>query len=204
MRKNFFIFSAVFLFVLMLCFALVFAYLSIKYPLKFEKEISLAANEFGIEKKLIASIINAESSFNENAVSKKGAVGLMQVLPSTASWVSLTNFNFEKEVGESELFSPLTNIRVGTCYIKYLLEKFGNLNVALCAYNAGEGTVLKWLENKEISSNGKTLLTMMCWYYPRYGPRAIAWVIWIRRPKRRLRRFWKSCKSWQGSMSVLL
>lgn len=144
----------------MLCFALVFAYLSIKYPLKFEKEISLAANEFGIEKKLIASIINAESSFNENAVSKKGAVGLMQVLPSTASWVSLTNFNFEKEVGESELFSPLTNIRVGTCYIKYLLEKFGNLNVALCAYNAGEGTVLKWLENKDISSNGKTLLTI--------------------------------------------
>ena len=160
MRKNFFVFSAFFLFVLMLCFALVFAYLSIKYPLKFEKEISLAANEFGIEKKLIASIINAESSFNENAVSKKGAVGLMQVLPSTASWVSLTNFNFEKEVGESELFSPLTNIRVGTCYIKYLLEKFGNLNVALCAYNAGEGTVLKWLENKEISSNGKTLLTI--------------------------------------------
>lgn len=157
MRKKLFVFSAVFLFVLMLCFALIFAYSNMKYPLKFENEISLAAREFGVEEKLIASIINAESSFNENAVSKKGAVGLMQVLPSTASWVSLTNSNFEKEVEENELFSPLTNIRIGACYIKYLLEKFGDLNVALCAYNAGEGTVSKWLENKDISPNGKTL-----------------------------------------------
>lgn len=157
MRKKLLVFSAVFLIVLMLCFALIFAYSSAKYPLRFENEISLASKEFGVEEKLIASIINAESSFRENAVSRKGAIGLMQVLPSTASWVSLTNSNFEKEIEEIDLFLPLTNIRIGTCYVKYLLEKFGDLNVALCAYNAGEGTVSKWLENKDISPSGKTL-----------------------------------------------
>lgn len=157
MRKKTIAFLAGCLTILFLCFALIFAYSRVKYPLKFQNEIKLASTEFGVEEKLIASVINVESSFNVNAVSNKGAIGLMQVLPSTASWVSLTNSEFEEEVDSALLLNPQINIRIGTCYIKYLIGKFEDVNVALCAYNAGEGVVATWLKDGEISPDGKTL-----------------------------------------------
>lgn len=158
MRKKTIVFWTVAGFaILFLCFALIFAYYRVKYPLKFKNEIQLASVEFGVEEKLIASVINVESSFSVNAVSSKGAIGLMQVLPSTAAWVSLTNSEFENEVDLEQLSNPQTNIRIGTCYIKYLLNKFNDVNVALCAYNAGEGVVSTWLKDGEISPDGKTL-----------------------------------------------
>lgn len=129
-----------------------------RYPLKFKEEIVDASQEFGIDKEIVASIINAESGFDEKAVSKKGAIGLMQIMPKTAEWVVSTNSSFEKDLFcETSLFEPSNNIKIGTCYFSYLLKKFENLNSALCAYNAGEGTVLAWLKSKEFSTDGKTL-----------------------------------------------
>lgn len=157
MMKKALVFSAIFLFIVLMCFVLIFTYFQIKYPLKFKNEIEKAAVEFDVGKELVASIINAESSFRKDVVSRKGAVGLMQILPETALWVSLTNSNFENKVEKEMLFNPETNIRIGTCYVKYLIKKFENLEVALCAYNAGEGVVSGWLKNNDISPDGKTL-----------------------------------------------
>lgn len=137
---------------------IVFAVYRFSYPLKFETEIQAASQEFNVEPWVVASIINAESSFDETALSKKGAVGLMQLIPTTAKWVVETNSNFETtNFSESLLYDPEINIRIGTCYFSYLMKKFNNLEVALCAYNAGEGTVFSWLASETISKDGKTL-----------------------------------------------
>lgn len=150
-----------------LCGGLIFAYNNLFYPLKHKEEILNASKNYNIKPEIVASIINAESRFNEKAVSKKGAKGLMQVLPSTANWavkalkLNAQNVKYTTETKqEINLFNPQTNIEIGTCYFGYLLQKFGNLNTALCAYNAGEGTVKNWLKNKEFSSDGETIFNI--------------------------------------------
>lgn len=159
----------IFVGVVLLCFGAFFVFNYVLFPLKHKEKIVSVAEKFGIEPFVISSIINAESGFNEKAVSNKGALGLMQLLPTTANWVSVfllgKNQGFEIEKlekieGENPLFNPETNIELGTRYFLYLLNKFGNRKVALCAYNAGEGTVQKWLKNSEFSPDGKTLETI--------------------------------------------
>ena len=150
-------------------FFLIFGYNKVMYPLKYKEQIISAGGEFGVDADLIASVINAESGFDEMAVSNKGAVGLMQLLPSTAEWtiekmrkqnIDIPSYSVEELYNgtkESELFSPDVNIRIGTFYLCYLIKKFENLDVALSAYNAGEGNVQGWLKNEEFSSDQKTL-----------------------------------------------
>ena len=122
------------------------------FPIKFSEEISLASETFDIEKSIIFSVINIESHFNKNVISSKGAVGLMQVMPSTASVVSK-----EIRLQEFDLTNPKDNIFIGTCYISKMLDRFENLETALCAYNAGPTNVSNWLKNQEYSDDGQTL-----------------------------------------------
>ncbi len=124
------------------------------YPVKFKDEIVATAEKFDIEPFLIASVINVESSFNQNAQSNKGAVGLMQVLPSTAEWVCQ---KLGREFDEENLFDPAENILIGSFYLSYLIEYFDNQSLAICAYNAGMGNVKKWLSSEEFSSDGTSL-----------------------------------------------
>ena len=86
------------------------------YPLRYRSEIADAAQTYNIDPALIASIINAESSFDKDKVSPKQAIGLMQLLPSTAA--ALTN---QEEI---DLFDPGTNIILGVKYLSYLIKKF--------------------------------------------------------------------------------
>lgn len=111
------------------------------FPLRYTNEINAAATAYDVEPALIAAVINAESSFNKNKVSPKNAIGLMQVLPSTAEYITQEPCN---------LFDAADNITVGTQYLAYLIDKFGDVNTALFAYNAGEGNVTRWLNEQQV------------------------------------------------------
>ncbi len=104
------------------------------------------AGEYKIDPLLIASIIKAESKFNPIATSKVGAVGLMQIMPETASELAkelkIDYLNVE------ELYKPELNIRIGFAYIAKLHREFnGNTIFALAAYNAGIKNARKWAKS---------------------------------------------------------
>lgn len=128
---------------------------SFLFPVRYEKLINQNAIKYNIESCVIASVINVESSFNKKAKSSAGAIGLMQILPSTASYVSEI-YNIEYK-NQNDLLTPDVNIEIGSAYLRYLLDKFGNLETALASYNAGETVVRSWLKNEEYSSDQKTL-----------------------------------------------
>ena len=93
-----------------------------------------------IDYELLKALIATESGFDARAVSPKGAVGLMQVMPATAERYGVTADKLMAV--DRKLADPRTNIRAGTRYLRYLLDLFpGNLELALAAYNAGEGAV---------------------------------------------------------------
>jgi len=101
-----------------------------------------AAQRHGIDLELLQALIAAESGFDHQAVSSKGAVGLMQIMPATAERYGLTG-DAATPV-ESKLADPKTNIRIGARYLRFLLDLFpGQLDLALASYNAGEGAVQK-------------------------------------------------------------
>ena len=97
----------------------------------YAREITEAANRYGIPERLVTAVIRAESGFNPRAVSRKGAQGLMQLMPSTASVLGVRNS-----------FDPRENIDGGVRHLRGLLDRFpGNLPLAIAAYNAGEKAV---------------------------------------------------------------
>lgn len=92
-----------------------------------------AANRYGISSKLLRAVAKAESGFNPNAVSKAGAIGVMQLMPSTA-----------KSLGVTDPYDARQNIMGGAKYLKENLDKFQDVELALAAYNAGPGAVKKY------------------------------------------------------------
>ena len=116
--------------------------LRVRYPVKYNAEIVSACEEFGVDETLVRAVIWTESKYKPNAESRAGAKGLMQLMPSTAAFCAgLCGEEFD----ESEIKTPSVNIRLGVCYLSYLLNKFDERN-AVAAYNAGEGNVKKWTE----------------------------------------------------------
>ncbi len=99
-----------------------------------------AANQHGIDYELLQALIATESGFDADAVSPKGAVGLMQIIPSTAEQYGV-RADKDRPV-EKKLTDPRTNIRTGARYLRDLLNMFpGQMELALAAYNAGPGAV---------------------------------------------------------------
>jgi hypothetical protein len=99
-----------------------------------------ASRTQGIDYELLKALIATESGFDAGAVSPRGAVGLMQVMPATAERYGVSSDR--KMAVEKKLADPGTNIRTGARYLRYLLDLFpGRLELALAAYNAGEGAV---------------------------------------------------------------
>jgi soluble lytic murein transglycosylase-like protein len=96
-----------------------------------EKLVREAAERHRVDPALVRAVIQAESNWNPKAYSRKGAGGLMQLIPTTAH-----------RYGAFDLFDPQQNINAGVKYLRTLLERYnGNLDLALAAYNAGEGAV---------------------------------------------------------------
>jgi soluble lytic murein transglycosylase len=132
-------------------FSTIFSYTF--FPKKYKDIVLSVCNNLEIDSNLVFAIIKAESSFDKNKVSKKGAVGLMQIMPQTAQYLSTTFFS-----GNSyDLYNPHDNILYGVTYLLYLTEKFKDEKTVLVAYNAGEGRTKSWLLEKKYSSNGQTL-----------------------------------------------
>ena len=100
---------------------------------QFDDLINSASQEFGVDPKLIKAVIAAESAGKEDAVSPAGAKGLMQIMDATAD-----------ELGISNVFNPTENIKGGTKYLKSMIERFGNTELGLAAYNAGASNVDKY------------------------------------------------------------
>ncbi|MCD6184878.1 MAG: lytic transglycosylase domain-containing protein [Deltaproteobacteria bacterium] len=105
-----------------------------KHAGPFDMLIFQAANQYQVEPALIKAIIMAESGYNPKALSKKGAQGLMQLMPRTAKWL-----------GVADSFNPEHNINGGVKYFKQLLVRFnGDVELALAAYNAGSRYVRQY------------------------------------------------------------
>jgi soluble lytic murein transglycosylase-like protein len=101
---------------------------------RYDTLIQQAAERHGVSADLVRAVIQAESGFNRYAVSPKGAMGLMQLMPATA-----------RELGVSDPFHPADNIRGGVTYLAQLLDRFDqNVELALAAYNAGPGSVERY------------------------------------------------------------
>ena len=124
------------------------------YPKKYSYEVEKYANEYNLDKNLIYAIIKAESNFNETAVSRKNAKGLMQLMYDTALDIAKT---INIEIDEEKILEPDTNINIGTKYISILISKYQNVEVALAAYNAGSGNVDSWISNGTIKADGSDI-----------------------------------------------
>ena len=112
------------------------------YPIVYKNEINLICEKYNIDRNLVYAIIKNESAFDEAVVSSKWAIGLMQLMPSTAEFVAK---ELNRDFDLSDLNNPLVNVEYGVFYLNYLFKKYKMVESVLYCYNAGEGNYLKLL-----------------------------------------------------------
>jgi soluble lytic murein transglycosylase len=128
----------------------------ITLPLRHEDIIRQQAREKGLDPSLIAAVIYAESRFRDGQTSPAGALGLMQLTPSTAHYIARKSGGTQFVV--DDLATPQVNISYGAYYLRYLLRRYdGNEDLALAAYNAGEGNVDKWIARAQAHGRALTI-----------------------------------------------
>ncbi len=134
-------------------------YLYTAYPLEYTDYIFEISEEYDVTPSLICAVVCTESHFIPTAKSHAGAVGLMQLTPATFRWAQ-TRAGVKSPLPETALTDPETNLRYGTYTLKLLHEMFEDPIAALAAYNAGQGTVTKWLKDPAYSTDGVHLDTI--------------------------------------------
>ena len=124
------------------------------YKIDYSEYVEKYSAEYNVDKYLVYATIKAESNFNQYAKSSQGALGLMQLMQSTA-------FEIAPKAGisvtEDSIFEPEMNINLGTKLLSILLQKYGNTGLALAAYNAGSGNVDSWISKGTIKDDGSDL-----------------------------------------------
>lgn len=122
-------------------------YLRARYPLEYEHVIRGHARNHGLDPALLAAVVYVESRFDARARSDAGAVGLMQLLPSTAKGIALRTGGRRFVV--ADLLDPEINVRYGSWYLEHLRDRYDDTRLALAAYHAGQGNVDEWLAHGE-------------------------------------------------------
>lgn len=119
------------------------------YPLKYKEQIITYCEKYEVDPYMVAAVIKVESGFSPGVVSHKGAVGLMQIMPSTAKWAAEAIGIADYSIDDLEKVDM--NIRIGTWYFSMLLKEFdGDATLALAAYNGGIGNVSRWIKSGKI------------------------------------------------------
>jgi soluble lytic murein transglycosylase-like protein len=122
--------------------------------------VEKAAREHNLDQALLQAVITAESDYNPRAVSHKGAVGLMQLMPETA-----------RRYGVTDLYDPVENIHAGARYLRDLMQKFNNdLSLTLAAYNAGESAIVRYGNRIPPYSETRQYVPKVMDLYRRYQP----------------------------------
>lgn len=148
--KLFFVLLVIVIFLFFAAFRVV---QKIYYPLNYVRYIEKYSNKYNVDPYLISAVIYEESRFRPAAYSKRGAIGLMQIIPSTASWIS--KYVYREKIKTSSLYQPEKNIELGVWYLNYLEKKYGRDDLVLAAYNSGYKNVDKWLNKALI--DGKSI-----------------------------------------------
>ena len=121
------------------------------YPTDYEEYVLKYSSEFEVDPVLVFSVIKVESNFQPNATSSVGARGLMQLMEEAYDWVK---FRLDDD-SESfdDMYDPETNIRYGTYYLSFLMERYdGSIDLTAAAYHCGMGQVDSWLEDGTVSA----------------------------------------------------
>lgn len=163
MRKKFKVIIA-FIFILVILLTGAFLYPIIEekvlktiYPIKYEEIVNQYAAQYSVEPAMIYAVIKTESNFKSEAKSNKDAYGLMQITEETLWWLITKTPEDDSKTEFEHLAEPDTNIRFGTLLLKLNFETYGDEATAICAYNAGRGSVNRWLVDSRYSADGKKL-----------------------------------------------
>lgn len=125
------------------------------YPLKYKEAVEAESRANSLPPSLVYAVIRTESGFNPDALSSVGAAGLMQITKDTLDW-TLYRLG-EEEKAFDILFDGEENIKYGAALLKLLINEFGSVENALCAYHAGWGNAKNWLSRTEYSPDGVTI-----------------------------------------------
>ncbi len=136
-------------------FSLIFTMFLSYYRIYDYNIITKYAGMYELEPEFVCAVIHAESKFEKNAKSSADANGYMQIVQQTADWaaeeIGIIDYDY------SRIHEPEINIQIGSWYLRNLIDQFGDVKTALCAYNAGSGTVSEWLENDTLTKNGELI-----------------------------------------------
>ncbi len=119
------------------------------YPIKYQEYVEKYADEYNLDRYLVYSVIKVESKFDPEASSDAGAKGLMQLMDETAEECNEKG-GFGYNIPE-DLYDPEKNIRLGCYYLSSLVDIYGDIRLAVTAYNGGTGNVDEWLQDEELS-----------------------------------------------------
>lgn len=149
--------------ILIFCILITFLNIPIRiqkiiYKKDYEEYVQKYSQQYNVDENLVYALIKAESNFNANAQSSKGAIGLMQLMETTAQDVcKRMDLNISNNELKDKLLEPEVNINIGTKYLSILIQQYGNVEIAITAYNAGIGTVDNWIEKDIIKADGSNV-----------------------------------------------